>query len=84
MSRKTASFSQLLNYLNKGKVANDDYFFRHNIYSHTPYYISKEYNENYKSLRRRANSNALYHEIISLKHHIVVGSCDCIMAHQVF
>jgi hypothetical protein len=68
MSRKTASFSQLINYLNKGKVADDDYFFRHNIYSHTPYYISKEYQENYKNLKRRANSNALYHEIISLKH----------------
>ncbi|MDR1988231.1 MAG: relaxase/mobilization nuclease domain-containing protein [Candidatus Peribacteria bacterium] len=66
-SRKTASFSQLINYLNKGKVSGDDYFFRHNIYSNTPYYISKEYNENYKILKKQKNSNALYHEIISLR-----------------
>jgi hypothetical protein len=67
-SRKTTSFSQLINYLNQGRVAGDDYFFKHNIYSHTPYYIAKEYNENFKTLKRRVNSNALYHEIISLKH----------------
>lgn len=67
-SRKTASFSQLINYLNQGRVAEDDYFFRHNVYSHTPYYIVKEFHENYRNLKRRVNSNALYHEIISLKY----------------
>jgi hypothetical protein len=68
MSRKTASFSQLVNYLNKGRIANDFYAFRHNIYSHKPYYIVKEYQENYRNLKRQKNSNALYHEIISLKY----------------
>jgi hypothetical protein len=68
MSRKTASFSQLINYLNQGRVAGDEYFFSHNIYSHTPHYMAKEYSENYKNLKKRVNSNALYHEIISLKH----------------
>jgi len=67
-SRKTASFSQLLTYLNKGRTRDDDYFFRHNIYSYKPYYITKEFQENYRNLKRRVNSNALYHEIISLKH----------------
>jgi hypothetical protein len=67
-SRKTASFSQLINYLNQGRVTGDEYFFSHNIYAHTPYYIAKEYKENFKTLKRRVNSNALYHEIISLKH----------------
>ena len=67
-SRKTPSFSQLLNYLNKGRRENDNYSFRHNIYSHKPYYIVKEYGENYKNLKRKTNSNALYHEIISLKY----------------
>jgi hypothetical protein len=68
MSRKTASFSQLLNYLNKGRVEKDNYFLRHNIYSYKPYYIVKEFQENYKTLKKQKNSNALYHEIISLKH----------------
>jgi hypothetical protein len=68
MSRKTASFSQLINYLNAGRTQNDEYCFKHNIYSNKPYYIVKEYLGNYKNLKRLANSNALYHEVISLKH----------------
>jgi hypothetical protein len=68
MSRKTASFSQLLTYLNKGRLTNDLYTFKHNIYSHKPYYIVKEYHENCKNLKRRVNGNFLFHEIISLKH----------------
>jgi hypothetical protein len=68
MSRKTASFSQLINYLNTGRTQNDEYCFKHNIYSNKSYYIVKEFQENYRNLKRRANSNALLHEIISLKH----------------
>jgi hypothetical protein len=67
MSKKTASYLQLLTYINKERRENDEYFFRHNIYSYKPYYIVKEYRENYKNLRKQKNSNALYHEIISLK-----------------
>ncbi|MDR3055708.1 MAG: hypothetical protein LBU53_09950 [Zoogloeaceae bacterium] len=68
MSRKTASFSQLINYLNNGRVEQDEYCFKYNIYSHKPHFITKEYSENYRNLKRRVNSNAIYHEIISLKH----------------
>lgn len=68
MSRKTPSFSQLLNYLNKGRKENDEFFFQHNIYSNNPQNIINEYQENYKNLKRQKNSNSLYHEIISLKH----------------
>lgn len=68
MSRKTASFSQLINYLNNGRVEKDDYSFRYNVYSHKPDFITKEYLENYKNLKKRKNGNAILHEVISLKH----------------
>jgi hypothetical protein len=68
MSRKTASFSQLLDYVNNGRKKDDEYSFRYNVYSHKPHYIIEEYLENHKKLRKQKNSNALYHEIISLKH----------------
>ena len=68
MSRKTPSFSQLLNYLNKGRKENDEFFFKYNIYSNTPNGIINEYYENYRNLKKKKNSNSLYHEIISLKY----------------
>lgn len=68
MSRKTASFSQLLNYINKGREKEDDYFFTHNIYAHTPYNIVKEFLQNHKHLKKRKNTNSLFHEVISIKY----------------
>jgi hypothetical protein len=67
LARKTASFSQLINYINKGRKENDNYFFKYNIYNHKPYFIIKEYQENYKNLKKQKNSNALYHDMIALK-----------------
>jgi hypothetical protein len=67
-SRETASFSQLISYMNKGRTENDKYLLRHNIYSYRHYDIVKEYLENHKKLKKRKNSLALFHEIISLKH----------------
>ena len=67
LSRKTASFSQLINYINQGRNKNDEYAFRYNLYSLKQYSIIKEYKENYKYLKKQKNSNALYHDIIALK-----------------
>ena len=68
MSRKTSSFSQLLNYINKGRTEEDEYHFRHNIYATKPYFITKEYLENHKKIKKRKNTNSLFHEVISIKY----------------
>ena len=68
MSRKTVSFNQLLYYMNAGREADDEYYFKHNIYSSDPDLIINEYRDNHNCLKRQKNSNSLYHEIISLKH----------------
>ncbi|MDL2280038.1 relaxase/mobilization nuclease domain-containing protein, partial [Desulfovibrio sp. OttesenSCG-928-G11] len=68
MSRKTASFSQLINYINKGREKDDEYCFKHNIYASKPYTITKEFLENHKTLKKRKNTNSLFHEVISIKY----------------
>ena len=68
MSRKTASFSQLLKYINKGREKDDEYYFSHNLYSNKEYFITKEFLENHKVLKRRKNTNSLFHEVISIKY----------------
>jgi len=68
MSRKTASFSQLINYINKGREKDDEYCFKHNIYANKPYTITKEFLENHKTLKKRKNTNSLFHEVISIKY----------------
>jgi len=67
MSRKTPSFSQLINYINKGREKDDEYIFRHNIYSFRPHNITQEFRQNHESLKKRKDGNSLYHEIISIK-----------------
>jgi len=68
MSRKTASFSQLLKYINKGRIKGDEYYFTHNLYSNKEYFITKEFLENHKILKKRKNTNSLFHEVISIKY----------------
>jgi hypothetical protein len=65
-TRKTASFSQLLKYINNGREKKDEYSFK-NIDSNTHYEIIKEYLENAKFLKKQKNSKILFHEILSLK-----------------
>lgn len=67
-SRTTASFSQLLHYMNKGRVEEDEYFFKHNVYSNKSYGIVGEFKQNHKLLKKRKNGVALYHEYISIKY----------------
>lgn len=68
LKRKTASFSQLLHYINKGRVENDNFYFKHNVYSNKPHTIVREFIENSNYLKRRKNGNVLYHEIFSIKY----------------
>lgn len=68
MSRKTTSYSQLLQYINKGRIEGDEFYLKHNIYSNDHYKIVREFLKNHEALKKRKNSNALYHEIISIKY----------------
>ena len=68
MARKTASFNQLVNYMEKGKESYKSYetFYR-NLYSRNGAGITSEFKTNASQLTERKNGNYLYHEIISLK-----------------
>jgi hypothetical protein len=64
MSRKEPSFTQLSNYIFKG--ADNRYTYTRNLYESDIEGISREFEENFKHLKRQKNSNAIYHEIISI------------------
>lgn len=64
MSRKEPSFAQLSNYIFKG--ADNNYTYIRNLYANDTEGISKEFEENFKFLKRQKNSNAIYHEILSI------------------
>ena len=68
MPRKTASFSQLFAYIRRGgeKEKSPENVIFHNVYR-TDHRMVAEFEENAKLLRKRKNSNYLYHEVISLK-----------------
>lgn len=67
MSRKEASFRQLIEYMDRGE---SETAFGHNFYNN-PYGrredIIREFERNSGHLRHRKNGNALYHEVISLE-----------------
>lgn len=64
MSRKEPSFAQLSNYIFKG--ADNKYTYTRNLYERDTESIAKEFEENFKHLKKQKNSNAIYHEIISI------------------
>lgn len=66
LSRKAPSFGQLAAYVLAAKGARID--LRHNlpVTAETPEAIVRAFEENHALLSRRANGNALYHEIIAL------------------
>ena len=66
MTRRTASFSQLLKYINEGRKQGDSYCFK-NIDSASHKEIVNEYLQNLHFLKKQANSVYLFHQIISLK-----------------
>jgi len=65
MSRKEASFAQLIEYMESGR-ADSNYTIYHNLYSRDQDDVTDEFKRNSEYLRRRKNGNYLYHEVISI------------------
>jgi len=65
MSRKTASFRQLIEYFHKEKTADRDAL-THNLMGNTAENAVLEMEDNAKYLPKRRGGNIVYHEIISL------------------
>lgn len=70
MSRKHASFGQLIDYIEKGSSSRRFSVF-HNTYSRDSEEIKREFEANSENLRFRKNGVYLYHEVISItrSHH---------------
>jgi hypothetical protein len=67
MARKTASFSQLARYMDKGKESHKSFeVFYKNLYSTSSKGISSEFEMNAEILNDRKNGNYLYHEVFSI------------------
>ncbi len=67
MSRKTASFSQIIDYMHKEASAKDEqYAFYHNVYPRRTEQIKRDFQANAEHLPNRKNGVYLYHEVISL------------------
>lgn len=64
-ARKTATFSQLVDYMNKEEV-DKRYRVLNNVYGNKAEYIKKRFLENSKKIKARKNGNFLYHEILSI------------------
>jgi Relaxase/Mobilisation nuclease domain len=67
MSRKHASFAQLIDYIEgEAKLRSRKYSVFHNTYSRTTDRLKAEFMENSDHLRYRKNGVFLYHEVISI------------------
>lgn len=66
MSRKQATFSQLIDYIATG-ASREQHTCYHNTYSEQRDALKREFEANARHLRARKNGVYLYHEIISLK-----------------
>ncbi len=68
LSRKKPNFKQLSGYISK--EADKKYIYANNLYTddlENLKKVNKEFMENYNCLKRQKNSNALYHEMVSIK-----------------
>jgi len=65
MSRKEPSFNQLIDYMDSGR-ADARYSIYHNLYNRDPESLKNEFIQNAHYLRKRANGNYMYHEVISI------------------
>lgn len=74
MARKTPSFGQLIHYLDKNQEQGDQGLFSRNLFASKAdrQAVKREFEENFSYLKKRAKSNALYHEIIVLDQGITV------------
>ena len=67
MSRKHASFAQLIDYIEgEAKLRSRKYSVFHNTYSRTSDRLKAEFMENSEHLRYRKNGVYLYHEVVSI------------------
>lgn len=66
MSRKTPSFSQLIDYMHKGTSVKDEkYTFYHNLHPRDSEQLKRDFEANSELLPKRKNGVYLYHEMIS-------------------
>ena len=66
LSRKSTSFAQLFDYMNRATSKGDSLTW--NLHGQSRSQILEDFYENASQLRSHAAGNSLYHEIISLKH----------------
>jgi hypothetical protein len=67
MTRKHASFSQLIDYIERGMGRNNTFSVHFNTYSRDSEELKAEFSENAERLKFRKNGVYLYHEVISIK-----------------
>ena len=65
MSRKEATFSQLVDYFEDGRQ-DERFTVYHNVYSNNPENIKSEFNKNATFLQKRKNGVYMYHEVLSI------------------
>lgn len=65
MTRKDASFKQLIAYVNKD-AADARYVLTHNLMDHEPGAIAAEFEANAKLLRQHVNGTVMFHDIVSI------------------
>ena len=65
MSRKEASFTQLLHYIDR-EIGQEDYAIRHNLFAWDREDMGREFEQHAQRLKQRKNGVYLFHEIISL------------------
>lgn len=66
VTRKQASFGQLMDYLERGRP-DERFRFHHNLYSHRRDAVREEFELNAQHLKKREGGVFLYHEILSIK-----------------
>jgi len=65
MSRKQATFGQLVDYMEDGRQ-DIKFTLKHNLYSNKAEKIKEEFEENAKFVKKRKNGVYMYHEVLSI------------------
>ncbi|MBL7005104.1 MAG: hypothetical protein ISR69_13890 [Gammaproteobacteria bacterium] len=66
MSRKTASFGQLTEYMSDIDKSDERYHVHQNIFSRKVEDIEEEFHQNASFMAKRKNGNYMYHEVLSI------------------
>lgn len=67
MTRKQATFSQLVDYFEEEKKHDNKFNLYHNLYSKSSENVKEEFSKNAEFLKERKNGVFMYHEILSIK-----------------